>query len=186
MPENTIHDSSARSSTATESRSGEAIRGSVDGNGDMEEKRHRTLYSAGRTAATNPTETSNSQSQPTSHVASAVDFEKGLPAEGELQVGVSDDGNIVWWDGVNDPENPFNWPTWRKLVNCVLISALTFVTPLASCKSAPGVSLILKYFFNFTLRPSFSLTPLTDTCLARPYVYIIRELTVSIWQICHK
>lgn len=45
------------------------------------------------------------------------------------------DPNIVFWDGDDDPQNPYNWPTWVKVFNCVLISALTFVTPLASCTS---------------------------------------------------
>lgn len=44
-----------------------------------------------------------------------------------------DDDNIVWWDGDNDPDNPYNWPRWRKVLNCVLISCLAFITPLASC-----------------------------------------------------
>lgn len=44
-----------------------------------------------------------------------------------------DDDNIVFWDGDDDPQNPYNWKTWVKVFNCVLISALTFVTPLASC-----------------------------------------------------
>jgi len=46
-----------------------------------------------------------------------------------------DEANIVWWDGPDDPENPYNWPAWRTTVNCGLISALTFVTPLVSCES---------------------------------------------------
>lgn len=45
------------------------------------------------------------------------------------------DPNVVWWDGPNDPENPYNWPTWRKALNCGLVSAMTFISPLASCKS---------------------------------------------------
>ncbi|KAJ2981202.1 hypothetical protein NQ176_g2183 [Zarea fungicola] len=44
-----------------------------------------------------------------------------------------DDDNVVFWDGDDDPQNPYNWKTWVKVFNCVLISALTFVTPLASC-----------------------------------------------------
>jgi hypothetical protein len=47
----------------------------------------------------------------------------------------TDDENVVWWDGPDDPQNPYNWPSWRKVMNVVLVSALTFVTPLASCKS---------------------------------------------------
>jgi hypothetical protein len=47
------------------------------------------------------------------------------------------DDNIVWWDGDSDPENPYNWPRWRKVLNCILISCLAFITPLASCMNKP-------------------------------------------------
>jgi len=47
----------------------------------------------------------------------------------------SEEENMVWWDGEDDLANPYNWPRWNKVLNCVLISSLTFVTPLASCKS---------------------------------------------------
>jgi hypothetical protein len=62
----------------------------------------------------------------------------------ETTTGVHDDeeddveeseSDVVWWDGEKDPQNPYNWARWRKVLNCVLVSALTFVTPLASCKS---------------------------------------------------
>ena len=46
------------------------------------------------------------------------------------------DDNIIFWDGDDDPANPYNWPSWLKVVNCVLVSSLTFLTPLGSCKSA--------------------------------------------------
>lgn len=46
-----------------------------------------------------------------------------------------DENGVVFWDGDDDPQNPYNWKTWVKVFNCVLISALTFVTPLASCMS---------------------------------------------------
>lgn len=44
-----------------------------------------------------------------------------------------DDVNIVWWED-NDPEHPYNWPKWRTFVNCLLVSLMVFITPLASCK----------------------------------------------------
>lgn len=51
------------------------------------------------------------------------------------EAGASEDqANIVFWDSDDDSENPFNWPTWKKTVNCGLISGLTFITPLASCE----------------------------------------------------
>lgn len=60
-----------------------------------------------------------------------------LPAKPMLGVKTDEDGdNIVGWDGPDDPENPYNWPAWRKVANCGAISALTFVTPLTSCKSS--------------------------------------------------
>lgn len=61
-------------------------------------------------------------------------------------VDASDDENVIWWDGPDDPKNPFNWPTWRKVLTVVLVSALTFVTPLASSMFAPGVPELLREF----------------------------------------
>lgn len=59
------------------------------------------------------------------------DVEKGAAAAGAAEV---EDENVVWWDGPDDPENPFNWPTSKKVMTCALVSLFTFVTPLASCK----------------------------------------------------
>ena len=59
------------------------------------------------------------------------DIEKSAGAtEAEVE-----DENIVFWDGPDDPENPLNWPTWKKVTICALVSLFTFVSPLASCKS---------------------------------------------------
>lgn len=57
-----------------------------------------------------------------------------------------DDPNVVFWDGPDDPANPYNWPAWRVVVNCGLISTLTFVTPLASSIFAPGVPQLMAEF----------------------------------------
>ncbi|KAG4220888.1 hypothetical protein PC116_g30633 [Phytophthora cactorum] len=69
------------------------------------------------------------------------DVEKAQ-APGDAVLSSSNDGedsdsdpNVVWWSGPDDVENPYNWPTWRKVLNCGLISGMTFVSPLASCKS---------------------------------------------------
>ncbi|KAI0845339.1 bicyclomycin resistance protein [Daldinia vernicosa] len=61
------------------------------------------------------------------------------------------DPNIVWWTGPDDVENPYNWPTWRKVVNCGLISAMTFVSPLASSIFAPGVPQVVAEFHSTSL-----------------------------------
>ncbi|KAI3390895.1 hypothetical protein diail_8440 [Diaporthe ilicicola] len=77
-----------------------------------------------------------------SHQNGASDLEKGVTPEekdGHAVVEGESDPNIVWWDGPDDPENPMNWPSWRKVLTCTIISFLTFVTPLASSIFAPGV-----------------------------------------------
>lgn len=44
------------------------------------------------------------------------------------------DSNAIWWDKDEDPEHPYHWPRWLSTSNCFLISAMTFLTALASCK----------------------------------------------------
>jgi len=79
------------------------------------------------------------------------DIEKGTGVhekkkDVETSGSLDDDANVVWWDGPDDPANPYNWPTWKKVVNCGLISALTFITPLASSIFAPGVPELMVEF----------------------------------------
>lgn len=80
---------------------------------------------------------------------SQVDDGKGDKAvpEGDSE----NDPNIVWWDGPDDPANPLNWPAWRKVLNCGLISLLAFVTPLASSMFAPGVPGLMNDFHSDSL-----------------------------------
>jgi hypothetical protein len=56
------------------------------------------------------------------------------------------DPNIVDWSGPNDPENPLNSTLAFKILNVGLVSALTFLTPLASSMFAPGVPEIMAEF----------------------------------------
>lgn len=73
-----------------------------------------------------------------------TDLEKGtFPKDTKV---TEHDPNIVWWDGDDDTENPYNWPRWRRVTICVLISLLTFVTPLASSIFAPGVPQLMQDF----------------------------------------
>ncbi|KAI0809996.1 cycloheximide resistance protein [Xylaria sp. FL0064] len=76
------------------------------------------------------------------------DVEKGLPADKTATSDEENDPNIVWWDGDDDPENPYNWTTWRKVLNCGCISFQTFISPLASSIFAPGVPLVLEEFHS--------------------------------------
>lgn len=90
------------------------------------------------------------------------DLEKGVtPEDGDKDAqamveGEGDDPNIVWWDGPDDPENPMNWSSWRKVLTCTIISFLTFVTPLASSIFAPGIpDLMADFRSNSNLLASF-------------------------------
>ncbi|KAK7215977.1 hypothetical protein V2G26_003980 [Clonostachys chloroleuca] len=56
------------------------------------------------------------------------------------------DENTVWWTGDDDPENPHNWPIWRKYSNSTLISLVTLITPMASNIATPAMPDIMKYF----------------------------------------
>ncbi|KAK9450805.1 major facilitator superfamily domain-containing protein [Limtongia smithiae] len=56
------------------------------------------------------------------------------------------DPNIITWDGPDDPANPLNFSTKKKLSIMFTISSLTFVVPLASSMFAPGVSLFMEEF----------------------------------------
>ncbi|KAK0649280.1 major facilitator superfamily domain-containing protein [Cercophora newfieldiana] len=91
-----------------------------------------------------------------SHAGASRDVEKGVDAtaagdtasEGKDDGGATsdDEANIVWWDGDDDVANPYNWPTWLKIVNCSLISISTLVTPLGSSIFAPAVPQLMKEF----------------------------------------
>lgn len=59
-----------------------------------------------------------------------------IPATATVAAAADDDDpNVVWWDGDDDPEHPFNWPSWKTFSNIALISGLTFISPLASCET---------------------------------------------------
>lgn len=93
-----------------------------------------------------------SRSNASHHQNDTSDLEKGVTPENEgdkdapAVVEGESDPNIVWWDGPDDPENPMNWPSWRKVLTCTIISFLTFVTPLASSIFAPGVPDLMRDF----------------------------------------
>jgi hypothetical protein len=40
----------------------------------------------------------------------------------------TNDQNIVDWDGPDDPENPMNWPTSKKIANIGLVSLITLLS----------------------------------------------------------
>lgn len=38
------------------------------------------------------------------------------------------DPNVVDWDGPEDPENPLNWPTSKKLAAIAIVSMITLLS----------------------------------------------------------
>ncbi|OCL04627.1 MFS general substrate transporter [Glonium stellatum] len=69
------------------------------------------------------------------------------------------DKGLVGWDGQDDPLNPRNFPDSRKWCLLLLVSAITFVSPLASSMFAPGVSFMDAEFHNTsTILSSFSVS----------------------------
>lgn len=76
------------------------------------------------------------------------DVEKGVsPALSSVDSeGDETDPDIVDFDGPDDPQNPLNWGFTKKWGMVMLISAITFLTPLASSMFAPGVPEVMKDF----------------------------------------
>jgi hypothetical protein len=69
------------------------------------------------------------------------------------------DSNIVDWDGPDDPGNPVNFSGLIKGTNVGIVSALTFITPLASSMFAPSVPQLMEEFNTTnTLLGSFVVT----------------------------
>lgn len=57
-------------------------------------------------------------------MSTVMDLEKQT-AEPTVEV---KDPNLVDYDGPDDTENPFNWPTWKKGRQLVLMAFNTFIT----------------------------------------------------------
>jgi len=89
--------------------------------------------------------------EPTS--AMEKDVEKGSGPASILSVNEHEeeheqDPNIVDFDGPDDPENPMNWKASKKWGMVSLVSAITFLTPLASSQFAPGVPEVMAEFHS--------------------------------------
>lgn len=81
-------------------------------------------------------------------VALEKDIEKGI-SPGSESTDTEDteaDLNIVDFDGPDDPQNPLNWGFTKKWGTVLLVSAITFLTPLASSNFAPGVPDVMRDF----------------------------------------
>ena len=78
---------------------------------------------------------------PTSSTLS-VDKDVELATPGRKFPETDLDLGIVGWEGQDDPENPQNFPSSRKWGLLLLLSAITFVTPLASSMFSPAVTYV--------------------------------------------
>ena len=58
------------------------------------------------------------------------------------------DAGLVGWDSQDDPLNPRNFPQKSKLFILFLVSAITFLSPLASSIFAPGIPFVNADFHN--------------------------------------
>lgn len=58
------------------------------------------------------------------------------------------DNGLVGWDAQDDPLNPRNFPRKSKLFILFLVSAITFLSPLASSIFAPGIPFVNADFQN--------------------------------------
>jgi hypothetical protein len=114
-----------------------------------------SIRSVASHAPTQPQATTTEKDTPTT-------TEKDTPAtmEKDIEKGADDgsmtstdepeepapDSNVVDFDGPDDMENPLNWKFWKKWGMVMLISAITFLTPLASSMFAPGVPEVMQEF----------------------------------------
>jgi hypothetical protein len=54
--------------------------------------------------------------------------EKSMSTQRDETAPEEADPNVVDWDGPEDPANPMNWPSWRKIFTVGIVSAITFIT----------------------------------------------------------
>ncbi|KAF4972816.1 hypothetical protein FSARC_716 [Fusarium sarcochroum] len=73
------------------------------------------------------------------------DLEEGSTSV-DLDEPTIDDPNVVNWDGPDDPANPQNWSMKKKTITVIIVSSITFVTPLASSIFAPSIEQVMVEF----------------------------------------
>lgn len=83
-----------------------------------------------------PVETTRSRTSRISRMAQEdslenVDLEK-QPSQTPNQHQEPSDPNLIEWDGPNDPENPMNFPRWRKWMITIVLGFATFCITFAS------------------------------------------------------
>jgi multidrug resistance protein len=65
-----------------------------------------------------------------------------------IQVEETGHAHIISWDSSSDPDDPLNWPTWRKGTLITLVSFITFMAGLSSSMFAPSVPALMTGFHS--------------------------------------
>lgn len=104
----------------------------------------------------------------------------------------------VDWDGEDDPENPYNWPLWQKVVFASEIGFLTSAVYMGSAIYTPGIDGLMEdlgagytgaiaglsmFVFGYGIGPMI-LSPMSEhPVLGRTYIYIVALFLFVIFQI---
>ncbi|TVY34556.1 Efflux pump [Lachnellula subtilissima] len=68
------------------------------------------------------------------------------------------DPNIIDWDGPEDPANPMNWSSAKKIGAIAMVSIITMPSPLASTIIAPSTPQVMKAFNSTNETPGSFIT----------------------------
>jgi hypothetical protein len=68
------------------------------------------------------------------------------PSLGEGGKRANGENNIIDWDGPEDPQNPRNWPVWKRMTQVILASAFLLTANLAATMFAPGAASLATEF----------------------------------------
>ncbi|CAN6664818.1 fluconazole resistance protein 1 [Trichomonascus vanleenenianus] len=62
------------------------------------------------------------------------------------EMAVDGESILVTWDGDDDPENPYNWPLWTKIIFILQVGLLTVSIYIGSSIYTPGLAQIMEDF----------------------------------------
>ncbi|KAI8965128.1 mitogen-activated protein kinase [Daldinia sp. FL1419] len=105
---------------------------------DTENRNHKNYDSSSKNEVLEPDYTATGAS-----AGQGNDVEKAPTAEGRAR---GQDPNLVTWTGLDDPDNPKNWPARRKWIVTIMASAFTFITPVSSSMVAPALDAVSREF----------------------------------------
>ena len=87
-----------------------------------------------------PSSSNKADASGDSHQSERVKSKEHRAQEQQEQVTKwEDDPNLVDWDGPDDPDNPLNWPQWKKLLTTFLLCLMTFAIYIGSAIITPGI-----------------------------------------------